>query len=173
MHAEGLAVQRLPVGISGLVDHGEEANALELADDPKRSAGALDQAVGRAETHIGLPADHGLVGEILVGELDHLDVGAPLAHPLHGDEEGERLDRLDVAESDPDVAATSGFRAPARVVILAARRERQPQRQCRYECPDPLHDSSFAQSRDQVGHIRYVLASVVSYPQSQERKRGP
>ena len=123
MHGEGLAVERLPVGVGGLVGHGEEANALELADDPQRSAGVLDQAVWRAEPHIGLPADHGLVGEVLVGELDQLDVGAPLAHPLHGDEEGERLDRLDVAESDPDAAAVSPFRAASRVVIVAARRE--------------------------------------------------
>jgi hypothetical protein len=141
VHGEGLAVERLPVGVGGLVDHGEEAQALELADDPQRSARLLDQPVRRAEPDIGLPADHGLVGEILVGELDQLDVCAPLAHPLHGDEQGERLDRLDVAESDADAAAASLFRAPARVVVVVPARH-QSQRQDRNECPHALHARS-------------------------------
>ena len=160
VHGEGLAVERLPVGVGGLVDHGEEAQALELAEDPQRSAGALDQAVRRAEPDVGLAADHGLVGEVLVGELDQLDVGAPLAHPLHGDEEGERLDRLDVAESDPDAAAAA-FRAPARVVIVAARRESPAPASQRVPTP-----SSCRSSRSVPGtrreHIRYVLTRAVA-----------
>ena len=105
MHGHRLAVERLPVGIRGLVDDGEEAQALQLAEDPQRRARALDQAVRRAEADVGLAADHGLVGEVLVGELDQLDLGAPLAHAIERDEQRERLDRLDVAERDPDGAA--------------------------------------------------------------------
>ena len=81
MHGEGLAVQRLPVGIGGLVDHGEEANALELADDSQRSTGPLDQAVGRAEPDVGLSADDGLVGEVLVGEVDQFEGRGPACAP--------------------------------------------------------------------------------------------
>jgi hypothetical protein len=108
VHRERLPVERLPVGVFGLVDDGEELEALQLAEDPQWSARALDQTVGRAEPDIGLAADHGLVGEVLVGELDQLDVGAPLPDPLHGDEEGERLDRFDVAEGHADAAAAFG-----------------------------------------------------------------
>ena len=122
MDGELPPVERLPVGVRGLVGHGEELHALELAEDPQRSARALDQAVGRAETDVGLAADHRLVGEVLVGELDQLDVGAPLAHPLHRDEERERLHRLDVAKRDPDLAAAFGA-ASHGLVFAAARHQ--------------------------------------------------
>ena len=100
---EGLAVQGRPVGVGGLVDDGEEPGRTQLAEDPQRGARPLDQGVRRAEADVGLAADDGLVGEVLVGQLDQLDVDALVAHPLEGDEEGQRLHRLDVAEGDPDL----------------------------------------------------------------------
>ncbi len=104
MDGERLAIERLPVWIRLGVDDREEAQGLELAEDPDRRAGLLDDGVRSAKANIGLSAQHGLGGEVLLGELDQLDIDAPLAHPLERDEEVERLDALDVAERDPDAA---------------------------------------------------------------------
>src|ERR687894_1187042 len=107
VHRERLAVEGLPVGVGGLVDHGEVPQGLELAEDPDGSRRALDQAVRRTEPHVGLPADDGLVRNVLVGQLVGLDLHAALTHVLQGDEQGEGLDRLDVAQRDPDGALVS------------------------------------------------------------------
>src|SRR5919112_4715925 len=107
MHRERLAVESLPVGVGGLVDDGEVPQGLELAEDPDGSRGAFDQAVRRTEPHVGLPADDCLVRDVLVGQLVGLDLHAALAHVLQGDEQGEGLDRLDVAQRDPDGALAS------------------------------------------------------------------
>src|SRR3712207_2750558 len=90
VHGEGLAVESLPVGVGGLVDYGEVPQGLKLAEDPYGSRGAFDQAVRRTEPHVGLPADDGLVREVLVGQLVGLDLHAALANVLQGDEQGDR-----------------------------------------------------------------------------------
>src|SRR5918997_3457486 len=107
VHRERLAVEGLPVGVGGLVDHGEVPQGLELAEDPEGSRRAFDQAVRRTEPHVGLPADDSLVRKVLVGQLGGLDLHAALTHMLQGDEQVEGLDRLDVAQSDPDEALVS------------------------------------------------------------------
>ena len=111
MHRKRLAVEGLPVGVSGLVDYGEVPQGLQLAEDPEGSRRAFDQAVRRTELHVGLPADDGLVCKVLVGQLVDLDLHAALTHVLQGDEQVEGLDRLDVAQRDPDDALVSLARA--------------------------------------------------------------
>ncbi len=113
MDGERLAVERLPVGIRLRIGDGEEAQGLQLAEDPDRRASLLDHRVRRAEGDVGLSAQYGLGGEVLFGELDQLDLDAPLAHPLERDEEVERLDALDVAECDPDAALDGSVGAGA------------------------------------------------------------
>src|SRR5918995_2743930 len=107
VHRDRLAVEGLPVGVGGLVDHGEVPQGLELAEDPEGSRRAFDQAVRRTKPHVGLSADDGLVRKVLVGQLGDLDLHAALTHVLQGDEQVEGLDRLDVAQRDPDEALVS------------------------------------------------------------------
>jgi hypothetical protein len=101
---ERLAVERLPVGIGLGVRDREEAQRLQLADDPDGCAGLLDDRVRSAERHVGLPAQHGLSGEVLLGELGQLHVDPALADALERDQQVECLDPLDVAKRDPDAA---------------------------------------------------------------------
>src|ERR671913_706222 len=107
VHRELLTVEGLPVGVGGLVDHGEVPQGLQLAEDPEGSRRAFDQAVRRTKPHVGLPADDGLVCKVLVGQLGDLDLHTALTHVLQGDEQVEGLDRLDVAQRDPDDALVS------------------------------------------------------------------
>src|SRR3712207_2130938 len=57
VHRERLAVEGLPGGVGGLVDHGEVPQGLELAEDPERSRRAFDQAVRRTKAYVRLPAE--------------------------------------------------------------------------------------------------------------------
>src|SRR5918997_2937028 len=126
MHRERLAVESLPVGVGGLVNHGEVPQGLELAEDPDWSRRAFDQAVRRTEPHVGLPADDGLVREVFVGQLVGLDLHAALANVLQGDEQGEGLDRLDVAQRDPDGALVTLARTrPLTTLTTCPQQERQ------------------------------------------------
>ena len=135
VHGERLAVHRLPVGVLRLVDDREEPGCLELAEDPQRGLGGLDQRVRRAEADVGLAPDDRLVGEVLVGELHQLDLGAAVPHPLEGDEQREGLHGLDVAEGDPDLA----FLTPARSGAVATGRESQRQHDRGDDCSETLH----------------------------------
>src|SRR5918996_3300291 len=117
VNCERLTVERLPVGVRRHVGDREEACDLQLAEDPYGGGGALDQTVRGTEPDIGLPADDRLVGEILVGQLVELDLDITFAHPVERDEQGERLDRLDVTQRDADGSRILLCRA--RTVIIS------------------------------------------------------
>src|SRR3712207_7682809 len=56
----------------------EEAQRGELVDHAHRRAGVLDDGVGHADADVRLVVEHGLVGDVLVVELDQLDAEAAL-----------------------------------------------------------------------------------------------
>ena len=104
MHRDLLPVQVLPVLVELGVDHREEAQRAHLVEDADRRLDLLQQRVGGADADIGLPADHGLGGDVLGLEVGHLDVDAALLGALDRDQEVQGLDGRDVAERDPDRA---------------------------------------------------------------------
>ena len=104
MHRDLLPVQVLPVLVELGVDHREEAQRAHLVEDADRRLDLLQHRVGRAHADIGLPADHGLGGDVLGLEVGDLDVDAALLGALDRDQEVQGLDGRDVAEGDPDLA---------------------------------------------------------------------
>ena len=104
MHRDLLPVKVLPVLVELGVDHREEAQRAHLVEDADRRLDLLQHRVGRAHADIGLPADHGLGGDVLGLEVGHLDVDAALLGALDRDQEVQGLDGRDVAEGDADLA---------------------------------------------------------------------
>src|SRR5688500_3243894 len=124
MDRERLTVESLPVRVLGLVDAGEETSGLQLTDDPQGSAGALDQAIRGSEPDIALSADDCLIGDVLVGQFVDLDLHTSFAHPLEGDEQGERLDGLDIAQRDADGSLIA--LSPSRTLLLGTTGQEKP-----------------------------------------------
>ena len=108
MDSEVLAVECLPDRVRLRVDDGEEARLLELTDDADGSFGLLDHGVWRAQGDVGLPAQDGFGGNVLLRELLELDVDPALAQPLQRDQQVDRLDPLDIAEGDPELPLDRG-----------------------------------------------------------------
>ena len=113
-----LPVQVLPVLVELGVHHREEAQRAHLVEDADRRLDLLQHRVGGAHADIGLPADHGLGGDVLGLEVGDLDVDAALLGALDRDQEVQRLHGRDVAEGDPDRArgrprATAAGQRPA------------------------------------------------------------